>query len=164
MASMQQMGIGEVWKKMGEVPYEGYEERIFMTSLLVMLLLIVYAVFLPLKLGTLGFYAGLAMYLVGLAMYLTTLVNIASTPLGQPWTSAMYRFSRHPMTISGLLAWAGPSLASGSWLLLLLAIVFTVLQKAQADAEERGCLVTYGDEYRKYLSSTPRWIGLPRSG
>jgi protein-S-isoprenylcysteine O-methyltransferase Ste14 len=163
MTAMQRVGIGEMWNKMGEVPYENNEQKLFVVSMLTMLLLIAYAVFLPLKLGTAGFYAGFAMYLVGLMLYLTALVNIATTPVGQPWTRGIYRYSRHPMTISSLLAWAGASIASGSWILLLLAVVATVLQRAEADAEERGCLVTYGDEYRKYLNRTPRWIGLPKS-
>jgi protein-S-isoprenylcysteine O-methyltransferase Ste14 len=55
-------------------------------------------------------------------------------------------------------------LASGSWSLLLLAVIATVLQKAEADAEERGCLATYGEEYRRYLDRTPRWIGVQRPG
>jgi protein-S-isoprenylcysteine O-methyltransferase Ste14 len=131
--------------------------------MVVMLLLIAYSVFLPLKLGTVWFYAGLATYLVGLVLYLTAVVNIATTPLGQPWTKGIYRFSRHPMTFSTLIAWTGASIASGSWILLLLSVVFTVLQKAEATAEERGCLETYGDVYQEYLNRTPRWIGIPRS-
>jgi protein-S-isoprenylcysteine O-methyltransferase Ste14 len=163
MTAVQKAGIGDVWKKMGEVPYEKGEQRAFMLSLVVMLLLIAYSIFLPLKLGTTRFYAGFAMYLVGLVLYLAAVATIATTPVGQPWTKGIYRYSRHPMTISSLLAWVGASIASGSWILLLLSVVFTVLQRAEADAEERGCLVTYGDEYREYMNRTPRWIGIPRS-
>lgn len=163
MVALDRAGIGEVGKKMSEVPYEKGEKRAFMTSMLVMLLLITYSVFLPLRLGTVWFWAGLATYLVGLVSHLTAVVNIATTPLGQPWTKGIYRYSRHPMTFSTLIAWAGASIASGSWILLLLSVVFTVLQKAEATAEERGCLETYGDEYQGYLNRTPRWIGLPKS-
>ena len=34
---------------------------------------------------------------------------------------------------------------------------------SEAFAEERGCLETYGEEYREYLDKTPRWIGIPKS-
>ena len=163
MVALDKAGIGEMGKKMGEVPYEKGEKRAFMTSMVVMLLLIAYSVFLPLKLGTVWFYAGLATYLVGLVLYLTAVVNIATTPLGQPWTKGIYRYSRHPMTFSTLTAWTGASIASGSWILLLLSVVVIVLQKAEATAEERGCLETYGDEYQEYLNRTPRWIGMPKS-
>jgi len=162
MIAMDRAGIGDMAKKMGEVPYENGEKRVFMTSMLVMLLLIAYSVFLPLKLGTVWFYAGLATYLVGLVLYLTAVVNIATTPVGQPWTKGMYRYSRHPITFSNSIAWVGASVASGSWILLLLSALVVVLQTAEANAEERGCLETYGDEYREYLNRTPRWIGIPK--
>jgi len=55
------------------------------------------------------------------------------------------------------------SVASASWIFLLLSVVIIVLQTSQAIAEERGCLETYGDEYQEYLNRTPRWIGIPKS-
>jgi len=163
MIAMDKAGIGDMRKKMGEVPYEKGEKRLFMISMVLMLLLIAYSVFLPLRLGTVWFYAGLATYLVGLVLHLTAVVNIATTPLGQPITKGLYRYSRHPMTFSGLIAWAGASIASGSWILLLLSVVIVVLQTAEAAAEQRGCLETYGDEYQEYLNRAPRWIGMPKS-
>jgi protein-S-isoprenylcysteine O-methyltransferase Ste14 len=163
MVALDKAGMGGMQKKMGEVPYEKGEKRAFMTSLVVMLLIIAYSVFLPLKLGTVWFYAGLAIYLVGLVLYLSAVVNIVTTPLGKPWTKGIYRFSRHPMTFSTAIAFTGASIASGSWILLLLSVVAVVLQKAEATAEERGCLETYGNEYQEYLNRTPRWIGIPKS-
>ena len=163
MVAADKAGISDIAKKMGEVPYKKGEARVFMISMVVMLLLIAYSVFLPLKLGTTWFYVGFAIYLVGLVLYLTAVVNIATTPLGQVWTKGIYRYSRNPMTFSTLIAWAGASMASGSWILLLLSIVFTVLQTAEAAAEERGLLETYGDEYREYMNRTSRWIGIPKS-
>ena len=76
MVALDKVGIGEVGKKMGEVPYEKGEKSAFMTSMVIMLLLITYSVFLPLKLGTVWFYGGFATYLVGLLLYLTAVVNI----------------------------------------------------------------------------------------
>jgi len=163
MIAMYKAGIGDMWKKMGEVPYENGEKRVFMISMVVMLLLLGYSVFLPLKLGTVWFYAGLATYLAGLVLYLTAIVNIATTPLGQPFTKGIYRYSRHPMLFSSWITFVGASIASASWILLLLSVVFIVLQTAEATAEERGCLERYGDEYQEYLNRTPRWIGMPKS-
>jgi protein-S-isoprenylcysteine O-methyltransferase Ste14 len=157
------VGTGEMSKKMGDAPYEKGEKRVFVITMVVLLLLLVYSIFLPLKLGTLWFYAGLTIYLVGLVMFLTAIVNIATTPLGQPFTQGMYRYSRHPMFFSSLITFVGVSVASASWIFLLLSVVIIVLQNSQATAEERGCLETYGDEYQEYLERTPRWIGMPKS-
>ncbi len=157
------IGDGEMLKKMGDVPFEKEEKRAFVVLMVIILLLLVYSVFLPLKLGTIWFYAGLTIYLVGLVMFLTAIVNIATTPLGQPFTKGMYRYSRHPMMFSGSITYVGASVASASWIFLLLSVVIIVLQTSQAIAEERGCLETYGDEYQEYLNRTPRWIGMPKS-
>ncbi len=157
------VGTGEMFKKMGDVPFEKGEKRVFVISMVVMLLLFAYSVFLPLKLGTVWFYAGLTTYLVGLVMFLTAIVNIATAPLGLPFTKGMYRYSRHPMMFSMLITFVGASIASGSWILLLLSLIYIFLQTATAIAEERGCLETYGDEYQEYLNRTPRWIGMPKS-
>jgi len=157
------VGTGKMFKKMGDVPYEKQEKRAFVISLVVMLILLAYSIFLPLKLGTVWFYAGLTTYLVGLVMFLTAIVNIATTTLGQPFTKGIYRYSRHPMLFSGSVIFVGVSVASASWIFLLLSVVIIVLQTSQAIAEERGCLETYGDEYQEYFNRTPRWIGMPKS-
>ena len=157
------VGTGGVFKKMGDVPYEKGEKRAFVISMVTLLLLLVYSVFLPLKLGTVWFNAGLTTYLVGLVMFLTAVVNIVTTPPDQPFTKGMYRYSRHPMLFSGFITYVGVSVASASWAFFLLSIVAQALLASQAIAEERGCLATYGDEYREYLNRTPRWIGMPKS-
>ena len=157
------VGTGEILKKMGDVPYERGEKRAFVISVVILLLLSVYSVFLPLKLGTVWFYVGLGIYVVGLVMFLTAIMNVATTPLGQPFTKGMYRYSRHPMYFSGVITYVGVSVTSASWIFLLLSVVTAVLLASGAIAEERGCLETYGDEYREYLNRTPRWIGMPKS-
>jgi protein-S-isoprenylcysteine O-methyltransferase Ste14 len=157
------VGTGEMMKKMGDVPYEKKEKRAFVTAMVILVLLVLYSIFLPLKLGTVWFYAGFAIYLVGLAMFVTAIVNIATTPLGQPFGKGMYRYSRHPMLFSSFMTWVGVSVATASWVFLLLSIVVLGLEMFEAIAEERGCLKVYGDEYREYLNVTPRWVGIPKS-
>ena len=157
------IGTGEIFRKMGDVPYEKGEKRVFVIYMVVLLVLLAYSVFLPLELGTVWFYAGLTTYLVGLVMFLTAIVNIATTPLGQPFTNGMYRYSRHPLYFSWSITFVGVGLSSASWVFLLLSVVIIILQNSQAIAEERGCLETYGDEYQEYLNRTPRWIGIPKS-
>jgi protein-S-isoprenylcysteine O-methyltransferase Ste14 len=140
-------GTGGISKKMGDVPYEKREKNAFFISMFVIVLILVYSIFLLLNLGTLWFYAGLITYLVGLVMFLTAILNIATTPVGQPFTKGLYCFSRHPMLFSGAITLVGVSMASASWVFLLLSIVYIALQNSEAIAEERGCLKIYGDEY-----------------
>jgi protein-S-isoprenylcysteine O-methyltransferase Ste14 len=157
------VGTGGIFKKMGDVPYEKGEKRAYVIYMVVLLVLLAYSVFLPLKLGTLWFYAGLTTYLVGLVIFLTAIVNIATTPVGQPFTNGMYRYSRHPLYFSFFISFVGVGLSSASWVFLLLSVVIIILQSIQVISEERGCLEIYGDEYQEYLNRTPRWVGMPKS-
>ena len=158
------VGTGEVFKKMGDdVSYQKGEKKAYVIYMAVLLILLAYSIFLPLRLGTVWFYAGLTIYLVGLVMFLRAIVNVATTPLGQPFTQGMYRFSRHPLYFSGLITFVGVSVASASWIFLLLTVVIMIVQAYQVIAEERGCLEIYGIEYQEYMNRTPRWIGIPKS-
>ena len=123
-----------------------------------------YSVFLPLKLGTAWFFAGLAVYIMGFFIFSAALFSIATTKPGEPFTTGMYRYSRHPMALGTLLPMIGAGIASASLHFLLLAVVLTVISHFAAIIEERATVVKYGDTYEKYMANTPRWIGLPKSG
>ena len=115
------VGTGEIYKKMGgQAPQYRGEKIAYLIYLAVILVLMAYSIFIPLRLGTLWFYAGIIIYLVGLAMFLTALVNVSTTPLGQLFTRGMYRLSRHPLYLSSILILVGVSLASASWVFLFL--------------------------------------------
>jgi len=131
---------------------------------IIVFLAIIYSIFLPLKLGATWFYVGLTVYLLGLAMYVLVLVSFATTPLDQePVTKGLYRYSRHPMYITSFIALIGVGMASASWLVLLLSVLYIVFTVIAVPAEERSLLHQYGDAYREYINKTPRWIGIPKS-
>lgn len=142
------------------------ERRTFGLSRVVMFLPFIYSIFLPLKLGTTWFYIGLPIALVGLVMYTIVWVNLVSIRPGDgPATGGLYRFSRHPMYLTGFLMAIGISIACASWLFLVLSIASLFFANVRyAGSEERFLLQKYGDAYREYMDRTPRWIGIPKSG
>ena len=127
---------------------------------------VIYSVFLPLKSGSIWFYAGLPIALAGLAGSTAVLVSWASTPEGQPVTRGIYRYSRHPIYLTTFLLLLGVSMVSISWVFLLFAIIFGVgvTRPYFVKVEEAQCLGHYGVAYREYMNRTPRWIGIPKSG
>jgi protein-S-isoprenylcysteine O-methyltransferase Ste14 len=140
------------------------EKRIFLYSKVIMFLPIIYSIFLPLKLGKVWFYIGLPIALIGLALFTIVWVNLATSPLDkEPATKGLYRYSRHPMYLTGFLADISVGIACASWLFLLLTIVSIILTLYFVNIEERFCLEQYGDAYRDYMNRTPRWIGIPKS-
>ena len=131
--------------------------------LIVFFTMMIYSVFLPLKIGTIWFYAGLAVYLIGFAISTAALFSIAATKLGEPFTTGMYRYSRHPIALGTLLPMIGVGIASASWLFLLLSAVLMVISHFLAVTEESATTKKFGDAYKKYMTRTPRWIGIPKS-
>jgi len=123
----------------------------------------IYSIFLPLKLGMAWFYAGLSIYLLGMILITMATLDFSNTLLGEPVTKGIYRISRHPMNFGFFLVLIGIGIASASWILLLCAAVFIILQgKILEKSEERMCLEKYGNTYREYMNRTPRWIGIPK--
>jgi protein-S-isoprenylcysteine O-methyltransferase Ste14 len=73
-------------------------------------------------------------------------------------TSGIYRFIRHPLYASLLyLAWGiffkAPGLLGGC-----MAVVTSVFLYATARADERECLVKFGEEYARYMKKTKMFL------
>jgi protein-S-isoprenylcysteine O-methyltransferase Ste14 len=68
------------------------------------------------------------------------------------------------MYLSMILVYLGVSIAAASWLFFLIAAVTLFLQCYQMIKEESYSCAQFGDAYRQYMSVTPRWIGIPRTG
>ena len=130
---------------------------------IIYLLMVIYSIFVPLKLGTVWFYAGLPIYLLGLISYAMVFVGFATTPPDKLVTKGIYRYSRNPMHLSVILLLIGVGIATASWVFLLLSVAYMIVPLLWVDAEERHLLKLYGDAYREYTRRTPRWIGIPKS-
>ncbi len=156
----------EASKKLGNPPdmkLTRKEKVIGNIGNIIIYIIFLYSIFLPLKLGTAWFYVGLALCLLGVVTWTIAIVNIADIPLGEPWNKGLYRYSKHPMALSGYLILIGAGVASASWVFLLFSIVYIILSAIPTVAEERFCLGKFGTAYREYMNRTPRWLGLPKS-
>jgi len=150
--------------KSGDFQLTRKEKRLMNAVFLPMIVSFVYAVFLPLQLGTTWLYSGLVIFLFGMVFTIVTVLNFASSPKDEVITKGLYRFSRNPMYIGMLLMQIGLGIACSSWLYLLLTVVLAIMLNAVSPSEERYCFYRYGDDYREYMNKTPRWIGIPKSG
>jgi protein-S-isoprenylcysteine O-methyltransferase Ste14 len=139
------------------------EKRIINAIFLPMIVSFVYSVFLPLQLGTMWLYSGLLVYLFGFGFLIVAVSNFATSPKDEVITKGLYGVTRNPEYIGILLIQSGLGIACASWLYLLLTVITLILFDANLSAEERYCLYKYGEEYRKYKSRIPRWIGIPKS-
>ena len=152
------------FKKSAAYPPPNKSEKImnnFGTA--IWIILFIYSIFLPLPLGTPLLYAGIALFVVGVIICVIARIPWRTTPIDEPITKGLYKYSRHPIYIGFFVQCIGIGIASASWLFLLLMIIHIILAILCAPAEERFCLEKYGDSYQEYMNQTPRWIGIPKS-
>jgi protein-S-isoprenylcysteine O-methyltransferase Ste14 len=123
----------------------------------------IYTVFMPIKLGTLWFVVGLAIWVLSMVIALMTFVSFGTAPLDELVTKGIYRISRNPACLSGFLADVGIGIACASWVFLLYAVVDIILMHISIGAEERFLLEKYDTTYKEYMNRTQRWIGIPKS-
>ena len=140
------------------------EKRIMNAVFLPMIVSFIYAVFLPLRLGTTWLYSGLVIYLFGVAFSIVAVLNFATSPKDKVITKGLYSISRNPMYIGLILMQIGLGIICSSWSYLLLTLVLLLLLNENLSAEERYCLYRYGDSYREYRNKTPRWVRIPKAG
>ena len=142
--------------------YTDTEKRVMPVSMSVLLLLVIYSIFLPLKLGTLWFYGGLVIYLLGMLFVLLATFGFSRTSTDKPVTTGVFSYSRNPMYFGFFLIYVGTGIASASWLVLVFALIIAVLQNYfMIPPEERMCMKEFGESYQAYQDKTPKWIGIP---
>jgi protein-S-isoprenylcysteine O-methyltransferase Ste14 len=150
-------------KQSGNFELTGKEKRIVNAVFLPLIVSFVYAVFLPLRLGTAWLYSGVVVYLFGVAFSIVAVLNFATSPKDKVITKGVYSISRNPMYIGLILMQIGLGIICSSWLYLLLTLVLLILLNENLSAEERYCIYRYGDSYREYRNKTPRWLGIPKA-
>ncbi len=156
----------DLYRRAGQPPDMKPSQKYKILSFISMplwLLATAYSIFLPFELGTIWFPIGLTIFLPGLIMNVFATINFASTPMSEPVTRGAYRYSRHPIYVALLLIYLSVSIASASWVFLLLTALLAIEVSLSVADEEHYCLGKYGNAYREYMNRTPRWIGVPTS-
>lgn len=140
------------------------EKTVFViTHMIIMPLTFIYSIFLPLKLGTVWFFAGLPICLIALVFVVLFTISFVTAPVEEPITTGIFAISRNPGYFSFFLMCVGIGITCASWFFLLFAVVWIVAWHFGVPEEEHNLIKNYGDAYREYMDRTPRWIGVPRS-
>ena len=120
-------------------------------------LLVLYPFFLTIKANTAWFVVGLPFMVTGLVLVLLSVLEFARGYF--PLTGGIYRYSRNPMYVGYFLYFVGVGLVTASWLYLALAVVEQIGMYWLIRGEERWCLATYGEPYRRYTQEVRRYLG-----
>ena len=114
--------------------------------------------FTPLKIEHPIFSIGLVVALIGQAGFIWALNSFNKTPLGEPVTRGLYKFSRNPQWVTFALVMIGFSLMVGSWTVLGLLSVRVIMNHFRILGEESALESQYGDSYLAYKKSVPRYL------
>lgn len=120
--------------------------------------IMVYSIFVPLKLNTPLLWIGVFIFVIGALLTAIAMINFATTSQDHPVRKGMYRFSRNPIQVLAIIMWIGVGIATASWIIFGACLLLAVVSYPSILAQERYCLETYGDAYREYMKSTPRYL------
>jgi protein-S-isoprenylcysteine O-methyltransferase Ste14 len=120
--------------------------------------LFILLIFTPLKIGSNIFILGIVLYALGLMGFVAALFNFKNTPHDRLATGGLYRISRNPQQVMFFITFIGICVAIGSWLALLIQVVSSLFLHTRILAEEKACQKRYGDSFREYMKSVPRYF------
>ncbi len=119
---------------------------------------IIYAIGVPLKIGTVWFHVGAVITIISFVFYTIANNNYMTAPLDQAITNGLYKISRNPLYLFSGIIMIGISIAAASWIMLVIIAIYSVITHRIIKAEEMYCLKTYGKEYQKYMDKVPRYL------
>ena len=93
------------------------------------------------------------------ARYKTTISPLTPSDATTLVTKGMYGYSRNPMYLGLLLLTVASTIWFGTWLGIIINIVFIFLINfLQIIPEEEALLEIFGEEYEEYKKNVRRWI------
>ena len=93
------------------------------------------------------------------ARYKTTISPLKPSDTTVLVTEGMYRYSRNPMYLGLLLLTIASTIWFGTWLGIIINILFIFLINfLQIIPEEEALLEIFGEEYEEYKKNVRRWI------
>lgn len=90
--------------------------------------------------------------------------QMSALKTGRLVKSGPYSYSRNPQVVGWGLALLGAAIAGRSSKALMLVGFYALIHRLHAPTEERHLERTFGNEYRRYLTETPRFVRLSRRG
>jgi protein-S-isoprenylcysteine O-methyltransferase Ste14 len=119
-----------------------------------------------------GNWPGLVLIILGAAGLVWSLVqHFARIPerVELEWTPkylltrGLYRFTRNPMYVAVVVLWFGWAVFYGSSAVFIgCLLAWVVTNFVVIPREERNLEARFGEVYREYKSTVPRWLGKPR--
>jgi protein-S-isoprenylcysteine O-methyltransferase Ste14 len=149
----------DVIKRMSDMTgYSGREKLFTVSASLSPYLFTLATIWAPFTSSLLLVFLGLLVYALGMAMLVASLKAFIGTPLGEPFATGPYLFSRNPMYVGATAVLFGICLATANFGLFVYVAVATFLQHFMILAEERICKMKFGASFVQYTERVPRYL------
>jgi len=139
-------------------PAHGVEKIAHWVYQLSFLALLALLIFTKASWGTPPAYAGLGLYIAGTFLYLLSILHFGQPDCEGLNTGGLYRVSRNPQYTAFFLYFLGIALLTGSWLALLVLMIFQVSVHFLILSEERWCIERFGAAYTDYMRRVRRYL------
>lgn len=134
------------------------EKTLVWSGTSIMFIILIYSIWVPLKLGNTWFYVGLVIFLLGYISLIISYLNYMDSSGNKSRMTGFYNISRNPIYLFTSITLTGVSIASASWIMFLLIIVYSILSHFVILSEERYFLKIYGKTYSKYAQRVRRYF------
>jgi len=139
-------------------PTRGIEKVAYCVNPLTTLSLLVVLLFSRIRIQGISGLVGVGLYSLGLILYIISIIQFSRPNNAGLCISGLYRISRNPMYIAFFLYFAGCCILSGSWLLLVVLIIFQISVHFLILSEERWCIEKFGETFTTYMKNVRRYI------
>ena len=134
-------------------------QRLFLViSKTISLLLLILLVFTPLSEISIEITIGSTIIIIGCIGVRIAVLNFIKTPIDEPVTIGLYKYSRNPQEVMLSLILFGACITIGSWVALLTLAISRVINHVSIVAQEQACIQQYGDSYFEYMKQIPRYF------
>ena len=105
--------------------------------------------------------SGLALTAAGMGAF-DGVGHVTGSDAGSLTVGGVYRVSRNPQYVGYVIAGTAGAATRRSGVAFALTAAYAAICAWWVRVEERALERTFGDEYRRFKASTPRWLGPPR--
>lgn len=146
-------------KRLSDISWCSPNEKKFVWSGTVILFtMIIYSIWTPLNLGTNWFLIGSIIFLLSYISLVISYLNYMNSAANKSRVVGFYNISRNPIYFFTSITLLGISIASASWVMLILVIIHFIISHFVILAEERHFLKVYGKPYSKYIERVRRYF------
>ena len=138
--------------------HSSHQRLLLVISKTISLILLFLLIFTPLSGEIAEIIIGFFIIIIGCVGVRMAVMDFIRTPINEPVTKGLYKYSRNPQEVMLSLIMIGACITISSWLALVILGISRILNHFSILAQEQACIIQYGDSYKEYMERIPRYF------